>query len=467
MERREEQVNEAVRGNRNGAKTPETLLTKLNRLSEQARSDRKRKFNNIAFLITTEMLEWSFRQLRRDAATGVDGITVTAYEKNLEDNLKNLHQRLKAKQYRAEPLRRVYIEKEDGKKRPLSIPSLEDKIVQKAVAELLNRIYENDFLSCSYGYRPKRSAHDALDDIQKDITFGKVTFGLDADIRDYFGTIVRKQLMDMLQKRVTDKNLLQLIGKWLQVGVIEDGRLLLSENGTYQGSIVSPILANLYLHEVLDLWIEEEVRPRMKGDMKLYRYADDFIVTFECAEDAHRFLEVLPKRFEKYGLVLHPEKTKLIEFGRSTWSRYKGGGPKPETFNFLGLTHICGSTRKGMFMVRVKTMQKRLSRGLQRVALWCKANRHQHLVKQVTHLRSVLRGHYAYYGRRNNYDSLSQFYEEVVRIWKKWLGRRSNNGYVNWPKMHEILKRNRLPKPRIVHGAFSSRSQVLLFGEFI
>jgi RNA-directed DNA polymerase len=289
---------------------------------------------------------------------------------------------------------------------------------------------------------------------------------LDADISDYFGSIVRSKLMEILQQRVTDKHLLRRIGKWLNVGVIDDGRLLLSENGTYQGSVISPIRANLYLHEALDRWVEEVVKPRLRGEMKLYRYADDFIATFQYRDDAERFLQVLPKRFEQYGLKLHPAKTKLIKFGRYAEEHAQKARTKPATFNFLGLTHYCGTSRNGKFIVKVKTMAKRQSRGLCRVADWCRVNRHEPIPKQAEHLRSVLLGHYAYYGRCNNLASLRQFFTEVKRIWKKWLSRRSRNGYVPWDKLAAILARYPLPKPRIVHGALSRRSQIPLFGEF-
>ncbi len=319
----------------------------------------------------------------------------------------------------------------------------------------------------SYGYRPKRGAHDALDAIDADITLGKANYVLDADISDYFGSIVRSQLMEMLQKRIKDKHLLALIGKWLNVGVIEDGRLLMSENGTYQGSIISPVLANIYLHEVLDLWFEKEVKPRMRGEAKLYRYADDLIATFQFKEDADRFMEVLVKRFEKFGLKLHPKKTKLIEFGRAAWAKGKRTGIKPGTFNFLGLTHYCGTTRKGKFSVQVKTMAKRLARSLTRVTDLCRKQRHYDLNQQHQRLRMVLSGHYAYYGRRSNSRSLGEFFEGVKSIWKKWLGRRSNNGIISWEKMEKILERYPLPRPRIVHGTLGTRSQIPLFGEFI
>lgn len=444
----------------------ETLSTKLNRLSEQARRNPELKFHNIAHLITEEMLTWAFHQLRGDAAAGIDGVTAAGYGRDLEGNLKALHQRLKEGRYRASPLRRVYIEKEDGNKRALSIPGTEDKIVQKAAGELLSRIYENDFHACSYGYRPGKSAHDALDAIQRDITLGKANYVLDADISDYFGSIVRSELMEILQRRITDKNLLRLIGKWLHVGVVEEGRLLLSENGTYQGSVISPVLANVYLHEVLDRWFEEIVKPKMKGEIKLYRYADDLIATFQNKEDAERFMQVLPKRFEKFGLQLHPEKTHLIEFGREAWRKSQRTETKPATFNFLGLTHYCGTTQKGKFMVKVKTMAKRLRRSIVRVEDWCRAHRHDSFAAQHRYLRSALSGHYAYYGRRDNFLALNQFYRRIRRIWRKWMIRRGRHGYITWEKFNAILSRHPLPRPRIVQGKLSSRSQITLFGEF-
>jgi hypothetical protein len=272
--------------------------------------------------------------------------------------------------------------------------------------------------------------------------------------------------MVMLQKRVTDKHLLALIGKWLNVGAVENGRLLMSENGTYQGSIISPVLANIYLHEVLDLWFEKEVKPRLRGEAKLYRYADDLIATFQFKEDADRFMKVLVKRFEKFGLKLHPEKTKLIEFGRTAWAKSKKTGIKPETFNFLGFTHYCGTTRKGKFSVQVKTMAKRLVRGLKRVKVLCMKERHRDISKQHQRLRSVLSGHYAYYGRRSNSRSIAKFFEEVKALWKKWLSRRSNNGYITWEKMEKLLEKYPLPPPRLAQGKSGIWSQIPLYGEF-
>lgn len=427
---------------------PESLTTKLNRISEQAKSIPGFQFKTLAHLINHEMLTTSFQQLRKGAAAGVDGVTAKDYSQNLHANIADLHRRLKAGQYRAQPLRRVYIDKEDGKKRPLSIPALEDKIVQRSVVRILERIYEVDFLPCSYGYRPKKSAREAIDDISRDIIFSKVSFVLDADIKNYFGSIVRKELMTILSKRIQDKAILRLIAKWMRAGAIEDGQLLLDDEGIAQGSIISPLLANVYLHEVLDSWVAQEVRPRLLGRIGLFRYADDLVATFEHRSDADKFMVALEKRFSKYGLELHPDKTRIIEFGRRAWQKSKRDGKKPETFNFLGFTHICDTSRKGKFLVKTKTMSKRLTRALKRIALWCRNNRHQPLDVQSEHLSAVLRGHYQYYGRQGNSLALAQFYRGLLRKWKKWLARRGS-GHMTWSRFYKILARYKLPVPKI------------------
>lgn len=443
---------------------PGTLLTKLNRVSETAKQ-KSYVFRTLAHLITEEALAWSLRELRKEAAAGVDDVSVRDYEVNLSANLKDLHRRLRERRYRAQPLRRVYIEKEDGKQRPLSIPVLEDKVVQKATSEILGRVYEQDFLPCSYGYRPQRSAHDAVEAIREQIVTGKVSYILEADIRDYFGSVVREELKRMLQKRIQDQDVLRLIGKWLHVGVVEDGQLLMSEDGTYQGSVISPILANVYLHEVLDLWVEEVVKPRMKGEMKLYRFADDFVVCFQYRSDAERFQEVLPKRFGKYGLKLHPEKTRLLAFGREVWEEaQRNRTGKPKTFGFLGFTFYCGKSRDGKFTVKRKTMSKRLRRGLLRWGLWCQKNRHRTLREQQERLRVVLQGHYQYYGIRTNHRSLKLFYQGTLHLWRKWLGRRDRSTAMTWEKFHKILQRYPLPSPRIRPG--QRWNQPMLYGEF-
>jgi RNA-directed DNA polymerase len=292
---------------------------------------------------------------------------------------------------------------------------------------------------------------------------GKANYVLDADISDYFGSIVRNELKTILAKRITDKNLLRLIGKWLHVGVIEEGKLLLSEDGVYQGSVISPVLANIYLHEVLDLWVEKEVKPRLRGEIKLYRFADDLVATFESQQDANRFMKVLSQRFEKFGLKLHPEKTRLIEFGRSAWWKSKKTGVRPATFNFLGLTHYCGETKNKKFIVKVKTMAKRLKRGLKRVADHCRYNRHRPLAEQHRQLRASLLGHYAYYGRRNNYFAMDRFYKRTLDLWKKWLSRRGSHGNVTYARFKKILGKYPLPRARIAQGTMRPRTQLWLF----
>lgn len=458
-----EQENTRWQGNGAGTLMPGTLSTKLHRITETAKQ-KSYVFRTLAHLITEEALAWSFRELRRDAAAGVDEVSARGYEQNLSANLRDLHQRLRERRYQAQPLRRVYIEKEDGKQRPLSIPVLEDKIVQKAVSVLLEGIYEQDFLSCSYGYRPRRNAHQAVEAIRQQITVGKVSYVLEVDVQDYFGSVVRSELKSMLQKRIQDQDLLRLIGKWLHVGVVEDGRLLMTENGTYQGSVISPILANVYLHEVLDLWVEEAVKPRMRGEISLYRFADDFVVCFQYRSDAERFQEVLSKRFAKYGLKLHPDKTRLMAFGRfAEQEARRNGRRKPETFGFLGFTFYCGISRAGRFVVKCKTMSKRLRRGLLRWGQWCRQNRHYRLREQRERLRVVLHGHYQYYGLPANYRSLEQFYRGTIRLWRKWLGRRDRATVMTWQKFNEILQAYPLPRPRIRPG--SQGLQLMLYGE--
>ena len=297
------------------------MSTKYIRIAELAKEDKERKFFSIAHFLTPDALYEAFESLRKDASVGVDGVTYAGYEVEAWENIQKLHDRVKSGQYRAQPLRRVYIPKEDGRQRPISIPSLEDKILQKAAVELLNAIYEQDFLGCSYGFRPGRGPQDALDEVGRVICRRPISYVLEADIRGYFDAIVRGLLIGMVEKRVNDGQLLRLIGKWINVGVIDDGRLQVTETGTGQGQIISPLLANIYLHYVLDEWFEKVVKPRLKGEAYEIRYCDDFILCFQYREDAEKVLDVLTKRFEKYGLTLHPEKTRLIEFGRNALTK--------------------------------------------------------------------------------------------------------------------------------------------------
>jgi RNA-directed DNA polymerase len=420
------------------------------RIAELAKEDRERKFSSIAHLLTVEALHEAFKNLRKDASAGVDRVTYAEYAAKVGENLQELHDRLKQGKYRAQPLRRIYIPKEDGRQRPISIPSLEDKIVQKAAADLLQAIYEQDFLNCSYGFRPGRGAQDALDEVGRVICRRPISTILEADISGYFDAIVRSLLTEMIEKRVCDGTILRLIGKWINVGVIEDGRLLVSETGTGQGQVISPLLANIYLHYVLDEWFETVVKPRLKGEAYEIRFADDFILCFQYREDAEKVLDVLKKRFEKYGLTLHPDKTRLMEFGRKAQAKSeKPGGPKPATFDFLGFTHICTRSRKGKFTIHVRTMRKRLRRSLKAVTEWCRQHRHDPVDAQQKALNRKLRGHYQYYGRSSNFRSLLEFYERVRRIWQKWLNRRNRGNTLPWPAYTQLLRRHPLLIPRL------------------
>ena len=430
-----------------------SMSTKHIRIAELAKKDQGLKFFSIAHLLTQDALYEAFESLRKDASVGVDGVTYAGYQIDAWENIRELHDRVKYGQYRAQPLRRVYIPKEDGRQRPISIPSLEDKILQRATVYLLNAIYEQDFLECSYGFRPGRGAQSALDEVRRVICTRPISTVLEADISGYFDAIVRDLLVEMIEKRVSDGSILRLIGKWINVGVIEDDRLLVTKTGTGQGQVISPLLANIYLHHVLDEWFETVVKPRLKGEAYAIRYADDFILCFQYQEDAERVLDVLTKRFAKYGLTLHPDKTRLMAFGRQALAQSeKPGGQKPTTFDFLGFTHICKRSRKGKFTVHVRTMRKRLRRSLLKVTAWCEKHRHDPVDKQQQALNRKLQGHYQYYGRPTNLRSLLEFYRTVRRSWKFWLNRRTRGHTLNWDEFAKLLRRHPLLTPRITRS---------------
>lgn len=428
------------------------------RLTELAREDRTRKFSSIAHLLTVEALYEAFTRLRKDAGEGVDAVTYRDYEKQAEQNIQILWEKLKGGKYRAQPLRRVYIPKEDGRKRPISIPALEDKIVQKATVQLLNAIYEEDFLPCSYGGRPGKHPHLALDELDRTIFRQSITHVLELDIVAYFDAIVRKHLLEMIERRIVDRSILKLIGKWINVGVIDEGRLLVTETGVGQGQVISPLLANIYLHYVLDTWFEEEVKPRLKGKAFIVRYVDDAVICFQNEQDAQKVKEVLGKRFAKYGLALHPDKTRLVEFGRAALEKAEKEGRQPGTFDFLGFTHVCARSQRGKFTVTVRTMKKRLRRSIKAIAQWCKKNRHELVAEQCTALNAKLRGHYQYYGRASNYHNLMRFYRMVSRLWMKWLNRRTRGTTLFWDKYNHLLQCYPLVLPRITHAYASLRS---------
>jgi RNA-directed DNA polymerase len=431
----------------------------LSRITELAKADPERKFVSIAHWLTEETLSEAFYSLRKNAAAGVDEVTFKEYEKQATESIRVLHQKVRGKGYRAQPLRRIYIPKEDGRKRPISIPALEDKIVQKATVRLLNAILEQDFLACSYGFRAGCSAHQALDEVGRAICREPTACVLELDITAYFDSIVRERLMEMIERRIGDASILRLIRKWINIGVIEAGRLLVSETGTGQGQIISPLLANVYLHHVLDRWLENEVKPRLKGKVFEIRYADDAVLCFQHREDAEKVLRVLAKRFAKFGLTLHPEKTRLVDFGRKALEQAERTGTQPATFDFLGFTHLCARSRRGKFTVHVQSMKKRLKRAFKAIAEWCQEHRHDPVGEQHQTLNAKLRGHYQYYGRPTNYRSLWKFYRGVRRLWHKWLNRRTRGNTLPWPRYAQLLRRHPLLRPRIMHAWASAASR--------
>lgn len=442
---------EAREGKMAGTPSPTTVSTKLQRIATLARQAPDMAFTTLAHHIDPEWLREAYRRTRKDGAAGVDGQTAEQYAQALEVNLRSLLDRAKSGSYRAPPVRRVHIPKGDGSAtRPLGIPTFEDKVLQRAVAMVLEAVYEQDFLDCSYGFRPGRSAHQALQrlwDVLMDWGGGWV---VEVDIQKFFDTLDHGQLRQLVERRVRDGVVLNLIGKWLNAGVLEAGEMTYPEQGTPQGGVISPLLANIYLHEVLDVWWEREVKPRLKGRAELVRYADDFVICFTSQEDARRVMEVLPKRMGKYGLTLHPEKTRLVEF-RPPRPGDKGQGPR--SFDLLGLTLHWGKSRRGRPVVRHKTAASRLRRGLKRVAQWCRLNRHLPVEEQHRTLKQKLLGHYSYYGVTGNWTALSTFAQEVRRTWHKWLARRSQRG-LDWERFKRLLRRLPLPAPRIVHSVY-------------
>lgn len=422
----------------------------LDRVRQVARRDRNAKLTALFHHLTIDRLRDAFLALKRGAAAGVDGVTWAQYSAGLEEKLRDLHERLHRGAYRAKPSRRVYIPKADGRQRPLGIASLEDKIVQRAVVEVLNAIYETDFLGFSYGFRQGRSQHDALDALATAILRKKVNWVLDADIRDFFGSIAHGWLVKFVEHRIGDRRVVRLIQKWLKAGVLEDGAWTASEEGAPQGATVSPLLSNLYLHYVLDLWVEQWRRRHARGDVIVTRWADDFVVGFEHRADGERFLAALRERFATFSLELHPEKTRLIEFGRhAARDRMRRGDGKPETFNFLGFTHTCAKTRKGGFRLGRLTMRGRMRNKLREVNAEMKHRRHQPIAEQGRWLGSVVRGHLQYYAVPCN-RAVSSFRTQATRHWFRWLRQRSHKTRLDWKRMTRLADRW-LPPARVQH----------------
>jgi RNA-directed DNA polymerase len=434
-----------------------SVFTKQRRIAEMAKRSPQMAFTSLAYLMDIDWLHEAFLRTRKDGAPGVDGQTWAGYATNLEDNLQSLLDRAKSGNYRAPPVRRVHIPKAGSttETRPIGIPTLEDKVLQRAVVMLLEPIYEQDFDAGSYGFRPGRSAHDALADLWQRTMDSGGGWILEVDIRKFFDTLDHAHLREFLQLRVRDGVLKRLIGKWLKAGVMDAGSISYPEAGSPQGGVISPLLANLFLHYVLDVWFRQEVQPRLRGRAHLIRYADDFVILFRHEDDARRVMEVLPKRFGKYGLTLHPEKTRLIPFRRPPYRTGDNGGNgdhQPGTFDLLGFTHYWGRTRRGGWAVMRKTASKRLSRAVRSVAEWCRTHRHRPICEQHAKLSQKVRGHYAYYGITGNYRMLSEFLAAVQRGWRKWLARRNRRRDMTWDRFHPLLQHYPLPPPRIVHS---------------
>jgi RNA-directed DNA polymerase len=424
------------------------ISTKLERIAKLAREIRGAPVRTLAHHIDTEWLREAHRRTRKDGAPGIDGRTATQYAEQLEVNLQSLLDRAKSGCYRAPPVRRVHIPKGDGQTRPIGIPTFEDKVLQRAVAMVLEPIYEERFHDFSYGFRPGRSAHQALAALRNATMEMSGGWVVEVDIKKFFDSLDHDHLREILGQRVRDNVLLRLIGKWLNAGVVEGTELSHPEDGTPQGGVISPLLANIYLHEVVDDWFVRDVRPRLRGRCSLVRYADDIVAIFEQEEDARRFLDVLPKRFGRYGLTLHPDKTRLVSFRRPPVRALRA---ETGTFDYLGFTHYWTRSLKGYWVVKRQTAKDRFRRSLRQFTEWCRLNRHASVSAQHHSLVAKLNGHYAYYGIKSNGDALSRLRIHVLYAWRKWLSRRSQKGYINWKTMLDLLKKFDLPQPRIVH----------------
>lgn len=437
-----------------GTPIPEGISTRLQRIAELAREAPERAFLSLAHHIDIELLREAYRRTRKGGAPGIDGQTAEQYEANLEENLRSLLDRFKSGRYQAPPVRRVHIPKGDGSKtRPIGIPTFEDKVLQRAVAMVLGAVYEQDFLDCSYGFRPERSAHQALNSLWHEVM--KMGGGLvyEVDIQSFFEELDRGHLRNFLDQRVRDGVLRRTIDKWLKAGVMEEGRQSYPESGTPQGGVISPLLANVYLHGVLDTWFEREVKPRLRGKAYLLRYADDFVLAFALEQDAARVVAVLAKRFARFGLQLHPDKTRLVRFKRPRRGESLTRQQRPGTFDLLGFTHYWGKALTGSWVLKRKTSKSRMRRSLRRANEWCREHRHYPRPWQHEQLTRKLRGYVNYYGITGNFAALGQFRRRLLMIWRKWLNRRSQRKGVTWKSFEEYLKRNPLPKLVITHPA--------------
>jgi RNA-directed DNA polymerase len=432
-----------------------SISTKLARIAKNAKDHPDVQWTALAYHMDVEWLREAYRLTRKNGAPGVDGQTAEEYSQDLDARLRTLLDRAKSGMYRAPAVRRVYIPKADGSQRPIGIPTFEDKVLQRAAVMVLEAVYEQEFLDCSYGFRPGRSAHQALQELWHQTMAMGGCWMVELDIRKFFDTLDHARLREVFQKRIRDGVLVRLIGKWLNAGVMEDGAIRATTTGTPQGGVISPLLANVYLHEVLDTWFERDVRPRLKGRAFLIRYADDAVLGFEHEDDARRVLDVLPKRFEKYGLTLHPEKTKLVQFRRPPKNARDDNDqpkpPQPGSFDLLGFRHFWGRSRDGRWVVRRKTAPSRFQRAVRTTWDWCRTHRHLPVPQQAVQLNRKLVGHYAYYGITGNYVRLADFRDKVRHAWKYWLGRRSQRGRFGEAEFERLLCRHPLRLARVVH----------------
>jgi group II intron reverse transcriptase/maturase len=426
-----------------------TVTAKLQRRAAQATHDPKRVFTTLAHLIDEDFLHEAYRHTSKSSAAGIDGVTAKMSAEPLDDNRRDLHARLRSGRYQAAPVERVWLEKDDGGQRPIGKPAFEDKLVQRAVARLLEAIYEQDFHDCSYGFRPGRSPHAALPEVRERCMQEGIGWIVDADVSGYFDSIDRTRLQEVLRQRVNDGRIRRLIGKWLRAGVMEDGVLSHPESGVVQGGVISPVLANICLHHVLDAWFEREVRPRMKGRCFLTRFADDFVIGCEREADARRIMAVLPKRFARYGLTIHPSKTTLMAFRKPDARQASADGNG--TFDFLGLTHDWTKSRRGYGVIKRRTARKRLRRTKKALWRWCRANRHAPLTDQYRMLCLKLRGPFQYYGIRGHFRLLDEVRRHAEKAWRYWRSRRSSKSAIGWEKFQRLLQTDVLPTPKIVH----------------
>ena len=433
----------------------ETISTRQQTIAKLARQAPEMSFTSLNHHIDLSWMYEAYRRTRKDGAAGIDGQTAEAYAEHLEDNLRDLLERAKSGRYRAPAVRRAHIPKGAGTStRPIGIPTFEDKLLQRAVTMVLEPIYEQDFLDCSYGFRPKRSAHQALQVWRDELMRLGGGWVIELDVERFFDTLDKAQLRAFVGRRVRDGVVVRLIGKWLNAGVLEDGAVRYLEAGTPQGGVISPLLANIFLHEVVDVWFERDIKPRLEGQAVLIRYADDAVLGFSREEDARRVLAVLPKRFGKYGLRLHPDKTRLIDFRRPRdGGRSRSGGSRRRTFDLLGFTHYWAKSRRGYWVIKQKTATDRLSRAIARIGRWCREHRHRPVHEQHEELARKLRGHYEYYGLTGNSYALSRFLSEVRRRWWYWLNRRSERGRWRWDRFGDYLRRRPLPPAICVHSA--------------